>query len=322
MSSAANTAAERTAPSSARGYAIALAAAVAAVVLRMTLDPFVTGVQFITFFPAALLVAFFCGSWPGLVTTFACAVAGWYLFLEPVNSFAIATPAELISLATFLIVSSAMCLSIGGLSAALIREKQHHKQQQLLIEELNHRVKNNLSLIQAIARQTLKPEVCRPEVRSHFEGRLLALASAHETLTRVNWESAELRSLIENLMGAIGIDKERITLSGPAVDLKPKPAISMTLAMHELATNAIKYGALSGERGHVDVEWSQVDSHLYLKWRERDGPPVERPETTGFGSTMLQRALPREFGGTVTLDFRRDGVVCTIDAPLCDGPDQ
>lgn len=297
-------------------YGAGVVIAASAVFLRMLLDPFVTGVQFITFFPAVMLATYLAGTRTGLVTAVLCGLAGWYFFLEPRNSFAITNSAEAISLTTFMAVSGVMAWAIGGLTLALERERRHLNQQRLLVEELNHRVKNNLSVVQAIARQTLKPEACKPDVRAAFEHRLIALASAHEVLTRRRWEAVELTDLLSNLLRGIGIEKHRLSLGGPPVVVQPKAAITMTLAVHELATNAIKYGALSNESGSVTLRWGEVDGTLHLRWQEAGGPPVLPPTKRGFGTTMVERALAREFGGNVELQFLAQGVICIIDLPL------
>lgn len=308
----------RVLPAATTRYAAAAAAAVVAVILRLLLDPFVTGVQFITFFPAVMLVAYLFGSRPGLLTTLLCGIAGWYFVLKPINSFAMLSVAEGISLATFFVVGSVMAVSIGGLSAALKRERGYVEQQRLLVEELNHRVKNNLSVVQFIARQTMRPDVCRPDVRAEFEGRLVALASAHEVLTRRNWENVSLVDLLTNLLCSVGLDENRVALDGPQIVLQPKAAITLTLAVHELATNAIKYGALSVDSGHVDIRWHVDKDRLFVQWQEEGGPVVEEPKKRGFGTLMVERALAREFGGSAKIRFQPGGVICVIDAPMSD----
>ena len=300
------------------GIAVSTGVAALAVVLRLVIDPYVTGVQFITFFPAVMIAAYLCGTRAGLLTTVLCALAGWYFFLEPFYSFAITRPAEAIALASFLVVSTILALSIGGLTAALARERRYRERQRLLADELNHRVKNNLTIVQAIARQTLKPEACRPEVRAELESRLFALGSAHEVLTRRNWQPVQLTELLTNLLGSIGVDAERVTLSGPGLVLQPKTAITMTLAVHELATNALKYGALSVGGGRVEIDWRVDAEKLQVRWQEHDGPAVQAPVKRGFGTSMVEKALARDFGGSAKIQFLRDGVICLMEAPMND----
>lgn len=144
---------------------------------------------------------------------------------------------------------------------------------------------------------------------------------AHNLLTRENWESADLRDLVADAVQAYADKADRFTIEGPSVRLGPKTAVTIAMALHELATNAAKYGALAAERGHVSVAWSIVDGpepRLAMRWQETGGPPVTRPTRRGFGSRMIERALAGELQGNVKLDFRQEGVVCEIDALLPD----
>ncbi len=204
---------------------------------------------------------------------------------------------------------------------ALNEEAQRH--QKLLIHELNHRVKNTLAIIQSIAMQTLRGNDTPPEVREAFMARLLALADAHDILTEENWESAELGHVLKHALGMhLQSDRmDRITLTGPALRLEPKSAVAFAMAVHELATNAAKYGALSNDAGSVEVRWA-VDAsssdgpRLRLTWTEQGGPPVVAPERRGFGSRLIERGLAGELNGSARLAFDRAGLVCTIDAAL------
>lgn len=203
---------------------------------------------------------------------------------------------------------------------ALNEEAQRH--QQLLIHELNHRVKNTLAIIQSIAMQTLRGHDTPPEVQTTFISRLMALADAHDILTAENWDSAELGHVLTHAVGmhqpVNGLD--RISLEGPTVRLEPKSAVAVAMAAHELATNATKYGALSGDTGSVEVRWKIEETPeapiLKLTWIERGGPRVVTPARRGFGSRLIERGLAGELNGTARLDFQPGGLVCTIDAPL------
>ena len=205
---------------------------------------------------------------------------------------------------------------------ALNVEAQRH--QQLLIHELNHRVKNTLAIIQSIAMQTLRGHDTLREVQEAFMSRLMALADAHDILTAENWDSAELGHVLTHAVGMHrpinGLD--RISLAGPAVRLEPKSAVAVAVAMatHELATNAARYGALSSDTGSIAVSWEIEESPeaplLKLTWTERGGPPVATPVRRGFGSRLIERGLAGELNGTARLDFQPDGLVCTIEAPL------
>ena len=198
--------------------------------------------------------------------------------------------------------------------------KRAEEHQKLLINELNHRVKNTLAIVQGIAAQTLKGETVPAEIRQAFESRLSALAAAHDLLTTENWETAPLRQLIEKAGLGCGAAAHRLSLEGPPLRLQPKTAVSVAMAIHELCTNAVKYGALSNETGTVSIQWSieerEGERRLCLAWREQGGPPVDVPDKRGFGTRMIERGLAAELGGTAVIDFRPEGVVCTVEAPV------
>ncbi len=185
-------------------------------------------------------------------------------------------------------------------------------QQVLLINELNHRVKNTLATVQSIVAQTSRRGASAPDMRHAIEGRLLALSAAHDLLTRHNWEGADLRDVVDRASAAFRTDDGRIAWTGPSVQLAPPAALAISMAIHELATNAVKYGALGPEGGHVDITWSAQAGGFELEWRERGGPAVAPPVSRGFGSRLLERGLAADLQGAVTLEFPPDGVVCRI----------
>jgi two-component sensor histidine kinase len=188
------------------------------------------------------------------------------------------------------------------------------QQQKLLVDELNHRVKNTLATVQAIAAQTLRTAPEPAAFREAFEARLLALSATHDLLTATSWRSAQLRDVAAVEFRPYG--PERYRLDGPDVALAPAEALSLGLLFHELATNAAKYGALSAADGRVDVRWQVVDARLELTWRERGGPPVTIPTRRGFGSRLIERSLKGEMRGEAALDFAPDGLVCRVVLPL------
>jgi len=190
-------------------------------------------------------------------------------------------------------------------------------QRDLLITELGHRIRNTLAIVQSIASQTFGTSNLDPDVRRKFEARLVALGNAHAVLTQRSAESADLRDVIAPPIRPHVVQGEaRVSTVGPPVQLGPKSAVALSMAVHELCTNAVKYGALSLPAGRVDVSWSAGDGRLRWQWRERGGPPVVAPPRTGFGSVLIQRSLAAQLSGTVTMDFAADGLTCTIDAPL------
>lgn len=192
--------------------------------------------------------------------------------------------------------------------------KQAEEHTKLLLNELNHRVKNTLAVVQGIAQQTFKGS--DPDARRAFEGRLSALSKAHNLLTERNWRPAPLGDLADEVGHVCGAARQRIFVSGPDVMLSPRQALSIAMALHELCTNAMKYGALSDERGAVNLTWRVEEFRLRVEWRESGGPRVAPPTERGYGSMMIERALAHDLQGTAKLDFQPDGVVCVIDAPM------
>ena len=196
-------------------------------------------------------------------------------------------------------------------------EKRSEAHRQLLVNELNHRVKNTLATIQSIASQSLRNAGVDLAVRGAFEGRLMAIAATHNVLTDENWSAASLRQIIDGSVTPYRANPGQLTISGDDLRVSPKPAVVMALAFHELAINALKYGALSVAGGHVDIHWSvEGGDRLEIDWTELGGPAVRPPERRGFGSRIVELALPGELGGQVDVDFRAEGLHCRISSPL------
>lgn len=210
---------------------------------------------------------------------------------------------------------------LGERQAAQTEAEQHRD---LLARELDHRIKNLLATVQALARQSLKEANVAEGSLQSFYGRLAVMADAHKLLTAKHSESADIRAVIETAIGPFG-DREqsRFKLAGPTVDLHAKAALSLAMALHELCTNAAKYGALREEAGQVAIGWTLSEcNQLVITWRESDGPPVAPPASKGFGSRMIERALAADLGATVHFDYAADGLVCTIiaaETALVDG---
>ncbi|QUS36217.1 sensor histidine kinase [Falsirhodobacter algicola] len=182
----------------------------------------------------------------------------------------------------------------------------------ILIGELNHRVKNMLANVQAIARQTARHARDPDHFAKTFGGRLQALARAHSILTAETWSGADLRELLAEQMSVGALSEDRVQLSGPDLRLSPSSALRMALTLHELTTNAVKYGALSGTEGHVALSWEAKGDVLSFTWREEGGPPVVEPDRKGFGSTLIMASD----GGEAKVDWRPEGVVWTLQLPL------
>jgi PAS domain S-box-containing protein len=198
--------------------------------------------------------------------------------------------------------------------------KRSEAQRELLMAELNHRVKNTLAVVQGIAHQTFRGTQAT-DAHSAFEGRLMALAAAHNILTQTSWEHASLDQLVSDTLQIRGTFANRISATGPAILLQPQQALSLALALHELLTNAVKYGALSNDAGKISVEWCRTDGppRLKLAWSENGGPLVSSPARQGFGSRLIERGLAADLQAEVAMEFRPQGLVCMIDAPLSEG---
>lgn len=189
--------------------------------------------------------------------------------------------------------------------------------QQVLVNELNHRVKNTLATVQSIAAFTFRGGVSA-EATKWFENRLLALSRAHDVLTRENWEGADLEDIVSGVVAPMS--EPRFAFGGPAVHLKPQLALTLSVALHELCTNAAKYGALSVDEGKVEIVWSvsgmTSEKTLDLRWSESGGPTVAAPERRGFGTRVIERSLTREHKARVDLDFAASGLRCLMSIPL------
>jgi PAS domain S-box-containing protein len=203
-----------------------------------------------------------------------------------------------------------------GTTEDIHERKVAEEHQRLLINELNHRVKNTLATVQAIAFQTLKGDLSLAEARARFEARLQALSRAHNMLTDRNWEGAPLDRVVAEATEYLAGEQDRFKIEGAAVWLAPRAALALALALHELGTNAAKYGALSAESGRVTIGWAVEGNRLRLVWKESGGPAVVEPKRRGFGSRLIERGIQSDLGGPATILFEPDGLCCRIEASL------
>jgi two-component system CheB/CheR fusion protein len=216
-------------------------------------------------------------------------------------------------------------LIAGRLIARDVTERHRAaRHAEMMLAELNHRVKNTLATVQAIAQQTAASTPDLPGFIESFQARLLALSSTHNLLAREAWNGAPLAAIINSELAPYRHNHDaRVQLHGDDLTLLPKQALALSMAMHELATNAAKYGALSVPEGHVTVEWTtpmtEQGCRLHLQWVESDGPTVTPPQRRGFGTRLIGDGLPYDLDGKVTLAFPSSGVICAIDVPLDNG---
>ena len=203
--------------------------------------------------------------------------------------------------------------AILSVSRDITALKRSEERNQLLAMELGHRVKNTLAMVQAIIAQTLKPNVPFEAARQSLLSRIAALGKAHDMLGPSSAPTAPLRAIVESTLASID-NTERVTLSGPPLDLSAGQAFGLALAINELAVNATKYGALSNEAGRVAIDWTRSDDGAFrFNWTESGGPAVTTPERRGFGSSLLQRAVAGYFDGSGELSFPPAGVVFTLN---------
>jgi len=200
--------------------------------------------------------------------------------------------------------------------------KEAEERQKLLIDELNHRVKNTLATVQSLATQTARGTDSPESFCKAFEGRLIALSQAHDQLTRRHWKSADLRDIVVGATAPYLMrSQDQIAIEGDGITVAPRVALTLALAMHELTTNAAKHGALSLPSGRIGVRWRILrrpsrSPLLWIEWREHGGPPVTLPTRRGFGSRFIEGSVATELQGTARLSFDAAGLCCTMEIPI------
>ncbi|RWX04833.1 PAS domain S-box protein [Rhizobium hidalgonense] len=203
-------------------------------------------------------------------------------------------------------------------------QRENEQRQRVLMHELSHRIKNTLSVVQAIISQSFRSAISIEDAEQSILARINAYAHAHDILLQKNWLSATIDAIVEATASNLGLGSERFIARGPTVELNPQAALAFSLVLHELVTNATKYGALSEDTGVVEIEWSlrreAGDNRLDVRWRERGGPAVEAPKRRGFGSRLIYSSLSAF--GKVAVDYAPSGLVLSLDASLQSLQDQ
>ena len=221
---------------------------------------------------------------------------------------------ELLTQAKF---DAARLLAKAGIDAT--ENEAATRLQRLLLEELHHRVKNTLATVLAITSQSLRTADSLEQGRVAVESRLMALGRAHDLLLQANWSSAKLTEVIRAAIEPFdGREVRRFAVQDTAIEIGAGAVLPLTMSLNELCTNAVKYGALSDARGQIFIDWGPLDGpagRLRLTWREVGGPPVEAPQRAGFGSKLIENGIS-QLGGSATLDFKPDGLDCTLDCPM------
>jgi two-component sensor histidine kinase len=295
------------------GYAVALGAVTIATLVRWAVTQLVSAtVPFVTYFLAIIFVALACGFWPGMVAVLLSVLAGAVLFLPPAFSFAV-DPAEVWALLLFAVVASINVALTSGLIAGLLIEDERQK---FLIQELRHRSQNLFAIIQTIVSRSFVAGQTSSQAKEALEGRLAALARTHAMLADTAWVGASLKEIVaEEVTGFV----HQVSVSGCDLVVNTPTAQNFALIVHELATNAVKYGALSSPEGRIRIDGSIEGvggkGQFRFVWRELGGPLVIAPTRKGFGTEILSR-LAKSFGEKVEAVYRPEGLTYELVVPL------
>lgn len=291
-------------------YALALLLLGAAVLVRLALDEIIPHqLPFITFYPAVLVAAYWCGFRPAVV---ALLLAGVFGALWVPGSDA---GMRALSLALFVATAGVPLVLIESLQVALHQLRQHENQVQLINSELKHRIKNLFSITNSICVQTIRSGGAAVDMERSVSGRIMAIAAAQDLLAAASTEGADLNQLVRALVVTLAPDPSRLKVDGPQVRLPADAATPFALILHELGTNAIKYGSWSSDSGYVAVSWTLQNEALLFRWREHDGPAVAPPPREGLGSALIKQGLPT---ASVTHELMADGLECQITLPHVD----
>ena len=301
----------RPSPGSAEAYIYATVLVILAGAARWALGFVTQDLQaFTTFYPAVLVATLLGGAGPGILATLLGGFICWWAFLSPYTSLLPLTPADQINLVTFFVASAIIVWATDHYRRLTERLRNEEAFRKLAVDELAHRLKNKVATIQSIVSFRLRNY---PEVRDDIAGSLAALMATDDMITATQGQGAPFRAILSAEFAPY--DMARISMAGPDCLLSPKLALTMALLVHELATNAAKYGALSVSTGTLAVDWSLIDRRLKITWRESGGPPVSPPSHAGFGTRLFQRAL-EQFDGKVAADFEPSGLVCRLSVVL------
>ena len=299
------------AASAPRRYFIALMIFACAVMARALLEMVLPGrIPFLTFFPALLLVAYYSGLWPSLLVLILSAATGAWLFEVPAGG---GTIYRSLVFLLFIIAGGANIAVVLSLVRTFARLRERDLEFDLVNRELKHRLKNVFAVTDAICRQTIRTGGTAAEMSHSVSGRIRAIAAAEDALSLQGKAGTDLHRLVGAVVYALSPAPSRILVDGPPVGLPDKATTAFSLILHELGTNAVKYGAWHGDDGIVAISWSVADRALHFRWQERDGPHIAPPTREGLGSTLIKQGLP---GATVQHHVNPDGLDCRITLPL------
>jgi two-component sensor histidine kinase len=297
---------EKFSPRSPAAYLLALGAVVLATVVRMALGWLDVTLYYATYFPTVMLVALICGPWVATVASFASAIVVWWVFVPPGYQFGPPTRSDIGNAILFLACCGLMIWVAQLYRRAMERLRANERQRTLIMSELEHRGKNTFAVVESIVRSSLEE---LPDRAQTIAGRIRAVSITNDIINRSPEHRSTIRAILRREFEPHGM--HRLATSGDGVELEANVARAMALVIHELVTNAVKYGALSQDGGTVSVRWRSEGRAIQLEWREQGGPPVQPPERFGFGSKLVTRTM-RTLGGSVEPEFRPDGLVCRM----------
>lgn len=315
--------------------------AVALVTRYLIHDVLPPGFPYLTFFPAVIVTTLLAGLWPGIVSATLCGLAAWFFFLTPANSLEL-NPGAITALGFYAFIVVVDIAIIHGITvtaqhlqaeresmielAASLQQSnetlaQSEREQQVLSHEIGHRLKNQLSIVQAIVSQSMRSQSDLPTIAKAITDRITVLAEAQDMVILGMVGQAGVHEIVLKVVELHGDQlQSRFLVNGPVVKLASRPALSLSMILHELGTNATKYGALAKPDGVVRIDWDIADSQgqpcFVLRWREEGGPPVVEPKSKGFGTRLIRAGLPGAPSTSVVLDFHPDGLRCELSADL------
>jgi two-component sensor histidine kinase len=304
-------------------YLVAAVVAVCAILVRLEMDDYLTSAQFITYYPAILLTALFCGGGPGVFAAVLCGLASWFLILSPRGSWEVSATPEIIALTLYLVLAPVGAVAIAALRRAITQLREAERRQAILIGELQHRTRNLLAVVGGMSHQLLRSSASLADFGRSFDQRLSALGRVQGLLSRGD-EAVDFEELIGIELAAHNADPAgtRVRLAGPPLSLPSRTAQPAALAIHELATNAMKHGALAQPSGRLAVSWTVAGSSQFpvaeIVWQESgvrlSDDAAERP--SGFGRQLLEKALPYDLGTRTSFSFTGDGIRYCLELPL------
>jgi two-component sensor histidine kinase len=212
-------------------------------------------------------------------------------------------------------------LQILAISRDITEEQKADEHRRMLTRELEHRIKNTQAIVGAIVHQTFRAAETKEQAKAILEGRLAALNEAHNILTQTGWLATPVKAIVNGALKPHRVDDGRFLVSGPDFQFDASPALSLSLALHELATNALKYGALSNDKGAIDISWhldtsDPAETRFVFEWREKGGPVVSPPRRRGFGSRLIERIFEGQLEGDAGIHFDPGGLYCKLSIPV------